>query len=156
MSRIYEIMYLIDNDLVRAGWSQAKATASALVEKHGGHVLTARRWDERKLAYPIHRRRRGTYLLAHAELEPTGIVGLRRELDLAEHVLRYLILQVETVPEEERALTEAESAAGFSVPPPPEEAVHGADEAEEPDTDEEAEEASEGAVPAGELAREEV
>ena len=155
MSRIYEIMYLLDNNAVRAGWKEAKTAATALIEKHGGKVLAARRWDERKLAYPIRQRRRGTYLLAHGELGAAGVATLRRELDLTESVLRYLILQVEAVPPKELELTQAEAAAGFSVPPPPPEDVP---EAEEEVAEEPAEEAAleEVSASAAELAGEEV
>ncbi len=147
--RIYEIMYLLDNNAVRAGWKEAKTAATALVEKHGGKVLNARRWDERKLAYPIKQRRRGTYLLAYAELEAEGVATLRRELDLTENVLRYLILLVEAVPPQEFELAQAESAPGFIVPVPPPEDVPEAEAefAEEPE--------AEIVVPA-ELAEEEV
>jgi small subunit ribosomal protein S6 len=155
MSRIYEIMYLLDNEAVRAGWKEAKAAATALIEKHGGKVLAARRWEERKLAFPIRRRRRGTYLLAYGELEAPGVATLRRELDLTESVLRYLILEVESVPPAELELTRAESAAGFVVPVPPPEDVP---ESEEPFFEEGAdgEGGAEASAPAGELAEEEV
>jgi ribosomal protein S6 len=123
MARIYEVMYLLDNNAVRAGWKEAKSAATGLIEKHGGKVLAARRWDERKLAYSIRLRRRGTYLLAHAELPNSGVAALRRELDLNESVLRYLILGVESVPPQELELTRVESEAGFIVPPPPLEEV---------------------------------
>lgn len=119
MSRTYEIMYLLDNNAVRAGWKEAKAAATGLIEKHGGKVLSARRWDERALAYPIRQRRRGTYLLTYASLDAKGTAGLRRELDLTENVLRYLILTAEGVPPQELELTAAESQAGFVVPEPP-------------------------------------
>jgi small subunit ribosomal protein S6 len=156
MSRIYEIMYLLDNNVVRAGWKEAKAAATGLIEKHGGKVLSARRWDERKLAYTIHQRKRGTYLLAYAELAPTGVATLRRELDLTESVLRYLILSAEAVPAAELELSQAESAAGFVVPPPPEDVLEVHEEYEE-EAEEEAEEpASEEEAPAGELAEKEV
>lgn len=156
MPRIYEIMYLLDNNTVRAGWKEAKAAATGLVEKHGGKVLAARRWDERKLAYPIRQRRRGTYLLAYGEIDSTGIAGLRRELDLTESVLRYMILSAESVPAQELELTQAESAAGFVVPTPPEDVLEEYDEeqsAEEGSGEPELDEAS---VPAAELAGEEV
>ena len=135
MSRTYEIMYLLDNNAVRAGWKEAKAAATALIEKHGGKVLAARRWDERKLAYPIRQRRRGTYLLAYGALDAGGVAGLRRELDLTESVLRYLILSAESVPAQELELTQAESAAGFVVPTPPEDRLE--EEYEEEETAEE-------------------
>ena len=50
---LYEGMFLIDNDTVRAGWASAKAVVTDLIAKHGGSVSSARRWDERRLAYPI-------------------------------------------------------------------------------------------------------
>lgn len=149
MSRIYEIMYLLDNNAVRAGWKEAKAAATGLIEKHGGKVLSARRWEERKLAYAIKQRRRGTYLLTYAELAPEGVTPLRRELDLTENVLRYLILAAESVPSQELALTQAESSADFVVPLPPPEDVPDADEAVE-------DEAQESVAAVGELAEEEV
>jgi small subunit ribosomal protein S6 len=148
MSRTYEIMYLLDNNAVRAGWNEAKGAATALITKHGGRILSARRWDERKLAYGIKQRRRGTYLLAYAELGEQGVASLRRELDLTESVLRYLILSAPAVPPQELELTRIEGEAGFIVPPPPQE-----DLPEEPE-EEAVEEAED--VPAAELAEEEV
>jgi small subunit ribosomal protein S6 len=151
MSRNYEIMILLDNEVVRAGWKEAKAAATALIEKHGGKVLTARRWEERKLAYVIRQRRRGTYLLVYAELQPGDVAPLRREFDLTEIVLRYLILSAEEIPAEERTLSEAESAVDFVVPAPPVEDMGDfEEEAQQP------EEPEDEAVPAGELAEEEV
>lgn len=149
MSRTYEIMYLLDNNVVRAGWKETKAATTALIEKHGGKVLSARRWDERALAYPIRQRRRGTYLLAYASLDANGAAGLRRELDLTESVLRYLILSAESVPEQELELTKAEAAAGFVVPEPPadelpDEEVLEVDDTEEEEDGDEGEDAAEG------------
>ena len=95
------------------------AVVKRLITKHGGKVLAARRWEERKLAYPIKQRRRGTYLLVYGDLAGAGVATLRRELDLTESVLRYLILTVEAVPPQEIELTRLESEAGFVVPPPP-------------------------------------
>ena len=153
MSQTYEIMFLIDNNTVRAGWKEAKASMTGLIEKHGGKTLAARRWDERRLAYPIRHRRRGTYLLTYAELPGPAVANLRRELDLTESVLRYLILSVERIPAQELELTKAESAADFRVPEPPPDDVPEAEERDGAD-DEEAEKAE--AAPEMELAEEEV
>lgn len=152
MSRTYELMYLLDNNTVRAGWKESKQAMAALVEKHGGKVLTARRWEERKLAYTIRQRRRGTYLLSYVEMAPSGVASLRRELDLTETVLRYLILAAEAVPAQELELTQAESSADFVVPMPPPEDVVEEDDGEEVEEEDEKESDS----PAGELAEEEV
>ena len=119
MTNLYEGMFLLDNDAVRAGWKAAKATATGLIEKHGGKVHTARRWQECKLAYPIKRKNRATFMLAHYEIAGDGIEGMLRDLELNETVLRYLLLNVDEVPEDERKLSAEEDDDGFSVPEPP-------------------------------------
>ena len=57
-------MFLLDNQVVRADWRQAKTLVADLLAKNGAKVLCARRWDERKLAYTIRGCTRGTYLIA--------------------------------------------------------------------------------------------
>jgi small subunit ribosomal protein S6 len=112
-------MFLLDNQAVREDWKSAKALVTDALSKHGAAVRTARRWDERKLAYPIARRQRGTYLLSWFDADPAALTDLRRDLDLSERVLRYLILSSDGLPEGEMDLSEAENAADFSVPAPP-------------------------------------
>ena len=119
MTQLYEGMFLLDNQAVRADWNAAKAVVTSLLSKHGGRVQTARRWDERKLAYPIRGRKRGTYLLVHFEQDGPGSQAVRRDLDIEERLLRYLILAVEALPAGELEASKAELEAGFSVPPPP-------------------------------------
>ncbi len=130
---LYEGMFLLDNQVVRADWRAAKAVVTDMITKHGGSISTARRWDERKLAYAIKGRQRGTYLLAYYQLGVDGIDGLRRDLELSESVLRYILLRVEQVPEGEQELHAAEQDAGFEIPAPPED-----DEPDEPEVTEEA------------------
>ena len=119
MAQLYEGMFLLDNEVVREDWTKAKALALDLLEKNGASVRTARRWDERVLAYPVKRRQRATYLLAYYEMPREGITGLVRDLDLSERVLRYLLLQAGEVPEGEQELHEAEGGSEFIVPEPP-------------------------------------
>ena len=119
MTAIYEGMFLLDNELVRADWSSAKARVTGLLEKHGAEVRTARRWAERKLAYPIERRLRATYLLVYYTLPVERIPGFQRELDLTDGILRYLVLRVDEVPSSEAELAAAEQAADFVMPAPP-------------------------------------
>jgi len=123
MATIYEGMYLLDNELVRESWDKAKAVVTDLIGKHGGSVKSARRWGERKLAYPIRRRQRATYLLVYYEMPREGLTGLVRDLDLAEPVLRYLQTRVDAMPSGETELAAAEQGAGFVLPVPPSDEV---------------------------------
>lgn len=120
-TRLYETMFLLDNQLVREDWAKAKAVVTDTLTKHGGKVLSARRWDERRLAYPIQGKRRATFVLTYHEMasENEHGIALRRDLELNERVLRFLMLQVEKMPEGELEKAQAESAADFVVPAPP-------------------------------------
>jgi ribosomal protein S6 len=117
-------MFLLDNQVVREGWQQAKARVTDTLTKHGAKIVTARRWDERKLAYTVKRKNRATFLLCYYEMGNEHITAMRRDFDLSEPVLRYLMLACDAVPEGEADLAAAEQAADFTVPaPPPDDAV---------------------------------
>lgn len=126
-NRLYETMVLLDNQMVREDWSKAKGLVLELFQKHGADVKSARRWDERRLAYPVEGRKRATYLLAYVEMGNEHLTALRRDFELSERILRYLMLQVEALPEGELEKAQAENAADFVVPAPP------ADDAPEPE-----------------------
>ena len=119
MTQIYEGMFLLDNQAVRDDWKSAKALVTSTLTKHGATVHTARRWDERRLAYPIKGRLRATYLLTFYEIPAERIPAMQRDFELNERVLRVLELSVDEIPEGEDALSRAELDEGFSVPAPP-------------------------------------
>jgi len=119
MTQLYECMFVLDNDAVRAGWASAKGTVTAAVEKHGGKVLSARHWAERRLAYPIRHRNRATYLLAFCEMPTSAVDPLSRELNISDNVLRYLFLSAGEVPAKELELSAAELDKEYTIAPPP-------------------------------------
>ena len=128
---LYEGMFLLDNNVVREDWNKAKGIPVGVLEMHGASITTSRRWAERSLAYTIQKSNRGIYLLVHFEADPGSIQIMRRDLELNETVMRYLILRAEEVPEGEQELHEAELSTDFSVPEPPEDHVVDSDAGEE-------------------------
>jgi small subunit ribosomal protein S6 len=116
---LYESMFLLDNAVVRESWNKAKAIVTDTLAKHGASVRTIRRWDERKLAYTMKGKNRGTYALCYFEMGNEHIAAMRREFDLNERMLRYLILRTDEIPAPESDLAQAENAADFVVPAPP-------------------------------------
>lgn len=120
MTTIYEGMFLIDNAAVREDWSAAKAIVTGTLEKHGATIHTARRWDERRLAYPIKRRNRATFLLSYFEIPGENVPAMRRDFELNDTILRNLQIAVDAIPEEEKELAQAEMSDDFVVPAPPE------------------------------------
>ena len=92
-------MVLLDNREVKKGWQTLKDTVSGMFKKHGAAVLSAKRWDERRLMYQVGRCRRATYLLVYFEGESVQTNSIRRELELNEQVLRHMMLTCEAVPQ---------------------------------------------------------
>lgn len=131
MTQLYETMVLLDNDVVRSDWKKAKAIVTDTVAKYDGSLETCRRWDERRLAYPMKRKNRATFYIAYHDMPGDKIPGFLRDLELNERVLRYLMLKVEECPEEERKLAAEEDGAEYTVPEPPED-----DEIELPEEEE--------------------
>jgi small subunit ribosomal protein S6 len=123
--KLYEGMFLIDNDLVRESWQAAKSAVTNILTKHGATVHTARRWDERALAYPIRGRRRATFVLSYFEIDSDRNGELIRDFEIHTSVMRYLVTSASEVPEAERGASQAELADDFVVPPPPPDEVGG-------------------------------
>jgi len=123
LAQIYEGMFVLDNEVVRAGWDAAKQQVTGLIEKHGGEVKTARHWGERKLAYKINNRSRATFLLSFFTMPGDNIPAFTRDLEINETVMRYLQLQVDELPEGEEAEAAKETGGEFSVPEPPRDEV---------------------------------
>lgn len=98
-NRTYECMCLLDNREVKSGWQPLKDSVTGLFQKHGAEVISARRWDERRLAYPIKGQQRATYLLTYFKADTQQVSGIRRDLQFKEEVLRSLVLACAEVPQ---------------------------------------------------------
>ena len=83
-----------------------------LLEKNNAEVLVSRPWDERKLAYPIKKHKKGLYYLTYIRTEGKNLIDLERDIALNELILRHLVLRVDpklveamlTVARDEKAL----------------------------------------------------
>jgi len=91
-------MCLLDNREVRKGWEALKDSVAAVFTKHNAKVLSNRRWDERRLAYPINGQTRATYLLIYMSIPTDEIPVLRRDLQFSDSILRYMITDCADVP----------------------------------------------------------
>jgi small subunit ribosomal protein S6 len=98
-TRTYECMCLLDNREVRKGWQPLKDAVTGQFTKHGAKILSSRRWEERRLAYPMRGQHRGTYLLIYAAVDTQQVAAIRRDLQFNEALLRVLMLEVAEVPQ---------------------------------------------------------
>jgi len=133
-TRNYECMCLLDNTEVRKGWEPLKDAVAGLFTKHDAKVLSNRRWDERRLAYPIKGQQRATYLLLYFAADTQTVPAIRRELEFSESMLRYMITECDDIPADAY-----EPEAEFDVNAIPEDDAPDVEEEEAPAEGEKAE-----------------
>lgn len=88
----YEGMFLLDSARAAKDWPGTEALVTGVLERYGAKMIIKDRWDERKLAYPVKKQRRGTYYLAYFDAPAATMGEVRRDLLLTEGVIRFLIL----------------------------------------------------------------
>lgn len=107
--RRYEGLFLFDTAGARE-WPAMEEEVRRLCSRIGAELLVCVKFDERKLAYEIARRKRGTYVLAYFDAPPERLNDLERDIRLSEVILRGLVLRTEKLTEERLAQLRAHPA----------------------------------------------
>ncbi len=98
--RLYEGMFLVDSALAAADWDGTLGVIDNIVKRADAEVVVMRKWGERKLAYDIDRKSRGTYVLCYFKADGRRIRGIEKDVQLSEKIMRVLILTTEGRPPE--------------------------------------------------------
>ncbi len=94
-NKLYEGMFLIDSSQAGADWDGIIAAIRTILEKAGAEIDSMRKWDERRLAYDIKGKSRGTYILSYFRVDGERIQDIERSVQLSEKIMRVLILSAE-------------------------------------------------------------
>lgn len=92
---LYEGMFLLSPAALEGDLSKGLDMVRQLLEKREAEIVALRKWDERRLVYPIKGERRGTYFLALFRMDGKRITPLERECELSEEVLRVMITRAD-------------------------------------------------------------
>lgn len=98
--RNYELVMVISPDLSEDEVSSSVERVQRFVSERGGEVLKVDRWGRRRLAYPIRRFTEGHYVIAQLRLDASAVRELDRNLEVAESVLRHLVIRTDEDEEE--------------------------------------------------------
>ncbi|HMQ17303.1 MAG TPA: 30S ribosomal protein S6, partial [Phycisphaerae bacterium] len=98
----YEAMFLFDNTAAYE-WPTVEQEVNRLIGRIGAQLLACVKFDERKLAFEIRGRKRGTYVLTYMEAPPDRIGEFERDAHLSESVLRVLVLRADSLTPERLA-----------------------------------------------------
>jgi small subunit ribosomal protein S6 len=91
-------MFLVDSVLATADWEGTLGVVENILKRAEAEVVAIRKWGERKLAYDIDHKPRGTYILAYFRADGRRIAGIEKDVLLSEKVMRVLILGTEKRP----------------------------------------------------------
>jgi small subunit ribosomal protein S6 len=94
--KLYEGMFLVDSAHATADWEGVLAAIRTILERAEAEIVSLRKWDERKLAYNIGGKNRGTYILVYFNAEGRKITDIERDVRLSDKVMRALILNAES------------------------------------------------------------
>ena len=68
---------------------------SGFIQERGGEVTQVDQWGKRRLAYPIRSQLEAYYVVTQFKLEPQAVRALEGNLELAEDVMRHLVVRLE-------------------------------------------------------------
>jgi small subunit ribosomal protein S6 len=94
-ANVYECMFLLDTTKVAGDVPAAEKQLRALLEKNHAEVLVARPWDERRLAYPIRKQKKGLYFLVYFSSDGKNLPNIEHDCALNESILRMMILKID-------------------------------------------------------------
>ena len=112
VKKLYEAMFLVDSAQA-SDWDAVEKTIKTILKRADAEIVSIRNWAERKLAYEIDHKTRGTYVLCFFRADGSSIPNIEKDVQLSEQVMRVLILSAETREKEalEESAAESDSEA---------------------------------------------
>jgi small subunit ribosomal protein S6 len=97
---LYEGLFLMGPD-ASSDIPGALAHIQEILERANAEILILRKWDERRLAFPVNNQKRGVYLLAYFNVDRSRMVGIERDCNLSEKVARMMAIRADHMGEDE-------------------------------------------------------
>ena len=93
--REYELVMVISPEVPDESVPATMDRVQQFIQERGGQVTKVDPWGRRRLAYRIRRHSEGNYVVAQFSLDPKAVRALEGNLELAEDVLRHLVVKLE-------------------------------------------------------------
>jgi small subunit ribosomal protein S6 len=103
--RKYETFFIVDPDIPDEVNTVVDEKLKSIVSSNGGLIINYTPWGKKKLAYPVKKRSRGSYVLMEYAGGPELVAELERNMRLDERVLKFITVKLEDRydPEKEEA-----------------------------------------------------
>jgi small subunit ribosomal protein S6 len=91
----YECLFLLDPTKTATDMEGVRGQLHQTLEKYGAEILASRKWDDRKLAYPIRGQKKGLYYLIYFRADSKKIIELEHDFRLSEVILRHMVSAID-------------------------------------------------------------
>jgi small subunit ribosomal protein S6 len=121
-AREYETIYILRPNLDREANDGVAGRVAEAISGHDGMLTNAELWGQRRLAYPIQRHHRGTYVYVKYLGKGATVAELERQLRLQDAVIRFqTIVLRDNVPVAGVKVDEDDVKLDFDMPQEPDE-----------------------------------
>jgi len=96
----YECLFLLDPTKT-GDMDSVKAGLHGTLEKYGAEIVVSRKWDDRKLAYPVRGHKKGIYHLAYFKVDSRKMLEIEQDFRISEVILRHMVSAIDPKWEEE-------------------------------------------------------
>ncbi|MDK2849175.1 MAG: small subunit ribosomal protein [Desulfuromonadales bacterium] len=110
--RTYENIMIVHPDKVGDEYNAIVEKFKGVLSDLNANLLKVDEWGARKLAYPVKKQGRGSYVLTVFEGEPTIIDEFERRLRLDESIIKFQTVQLEKGFVEDDSAAAAEEGQG--------------------------------------------
>lgn len=87
----YECLFLLDPTKTATDMEGVKGNLHQILEKYGAEILASRKWDDRKLTYPIRGHKKGIFHLIYFKADSLKIAEMDIDFRINEYILRHLV-----------------------------------------------------------------
>ncbi|UCF15763.1 MAG: 30S ribosomal protein S6 [Phycisphaerales bacterium] len=100
-NKLYEAMFLVDSADAGSDWDGIIAAIKKILKRAKVEIVSIKKWDDRRLAYEIKGKSRGTYLLCYFRSDGQQNQQIEKAVQLSERIIRVLILCVDWMTDED-------------------------------------------------------
>lgn len=95
MTRTYETIFIVRPDLAGEAYTAVVDKFKGVLTEQGAAVLKVDEWGTRKLAYPVKKQGRGTYVLVAYDANPAIIKEFERRMRIDDTIIKFQTVHLE-------------------------------------------------------------
>lgn len=93
--RTYETIYIVNPEATGDAYTAIVDKFKGVLTEQGCNILKVDEWGVRKMAYPIKKQTRGSYVLTVFEAQPEVIKEFERRMRIDENIMKFQTVYLE-------------------------------------------------------------